>query len=149
MKTREVIKNGIMTESEYQALHAWARRRLSKKSVCEKCGVDNKKLELANKSHKYIKSIDDWLLLCKPCHFRYDKQEVNFMTRWSKEPRGPLPAWWVKKISDGHKGLKYKNTGVKLVCGECKNVYKDKPSRVGRSRYCSFNCYKKHGIGIK
>lgn len=53
------------------ALHGWAKRRLIKPTVCEHCG-EVKVLDLANKSRKYKRDLNDWLWLCKKCHAKYD-----------------------------------------------------------------------------
>lgn len=55
----------------YQELHRWVRKNKVKPEFCEHCG-ELKKLEWANKSHEYLRDLDDWLALCKLCHRRYD-----------------------------------------------------------------------------
>lgn len=55
------------------ALHFWIKRRLVKPSNCDICGKE-KILDLANKSGKYIRSLDDWLWLCKKCHYWFDRK---------------------------------------------------------------------------
>jgi len=58
------------------SLHFFIHRRLdeSKPKKCEHC-KEEKKLEMANKSRKYKRSLNDWLWLCKRCHFKYDGAE--------------------------------------------------------------------------
>jgi hypothetical protein len=62
----------------YDALHNWIRRRLAKPLGCNFCG-EIKPLDLANKSHNYKRELDDWLWLCKKCHYKYDDQAKR---RW-------------------------------------------------------------------
>ena len=56
---------------EYAYLHNWIKRNLPKLE-CEHCGCFDK-LEYANKSGLYKKEIDDWFILCKKCHAKYDQ----------------------------------------------------------------------------
>lgn len=57
----------------YRALHSWVARQLGKPSRCEHCGDTSKrKYEWANKSHEYLRDVNDWIRLCIPCHKKYD-----------------------------------------------------------------------------
>lgn len=58
----------------YSALHDWVERVLGKPNKCEHCGVTDKRMEWANKSHEYKRVKDDWIRLCKKCHVKYDRQ---------------------------------------------------------------------------
>lgn len=58
----------------YFALHAWVNRKLGKAKTCEYCGTNNSRVEWANKSHQYKRTTNDWIQLCKKCHYEYDKQ---------------------------------------------------------------------------
>ena len=60
----------------YTGLHTYMHKILDKTKPknCEHCGLE-KKLEMANKSHQYKRELDDWLWLCKKCHFKYDDGE--------------------------------------------------------------------------
>ena len=60
-----------MTYNEKQNLHNRVRKKLIKPEKCEHC-QEVKKLDLANKSHKYKNSLKDWLWLCHSCHMKYD-----------------------------------------------------------------------------
>lgn len=61
-----------------RTLHMWVEKHRGKPSKCEHCGCteipDGKKrwFDWANKSHKYLRDLDDWIRLCKECHKRYD-----------------------------------------------------------------------------
>lgn len=60
-------------EAGYSALHKWVQRKLGKAIKCSKCGsLEN--VEWANKSHKYLREITDWISLCFKCHRKYDKK---------------------------------------------------------------------------
>lgn len=59
----------------YGALHTWVRNQLGRPEVCEHCdtsGLNGRKIDWANKSHKYKRDVTDWLRLCKSCHKKYD-----------------------------------------------------------------------------
>lgn len=62
-------------EKEYKALHAWIRYHLGSPSIfiCKNC-KSFKNIEWANKSHKYERNLEDWIPLCKKCHFAYDRR---------------------------------------------------------------------------
>lgn len=59
------------TDSEYVLLHNWARAQLAGITECQNCGSINN-LHCANKSHNYMKVVDDWIKLCSKCHKAYD-----------------------------------------------------------------------------
>lgn len=68
----------------YTALHIWIRKRLAKPFGCNHCG-QIKQLDLANKSGKYLRELDDWLWLCKSCHRKYDyKNHIVLPERYVK-----------------------------------------------------------------
>lgn len=61
----------------YRALHLWVERCLGKPIRCEHCGIISKNraiIHWANKSHNYLRDLNDWLPLCVKCHFKYDKR---------------------------------------------------------------------------
>lgn len=64
------------TNTEYAALHAWVRKNKGRASFCSDRGANEKHLryEWANVSHKYKKDVDDYISLCRPCHFKYDRK---------------------------------------------------------------------------
>lgn len=61
---------------KYGALHEWIRNRKSKPEFCEKC----KKVtpyDLANKSGKYLRDINDYDWFCRKCHMESDGRMFN------------------------------------------------------------------------
>ena len=57
----------------YQRLHQWVKRWKGKPMKCEHCGTEEKKMyHWANKSHNYLRDLNDWISLCVPCHKQYD-----------------------------------------------------------------------------
>lgn len=56
----------------YVNLHKYIRKRFDIKNKCQFCNV-NCKTQLANKTGKYLRDINDWLELCPKCHVQYDK----------------------------------------------------------------------------
>lgn len=59
----------------YDALHDWVSRHKGKATKCEHCGKTDGRIEWANKSHDYLRDLNDWIPLCKKCHFAFDKIE--------------------------------------------------------------------------
>lgn len=59
----------------YPGIHLWIHRVLGKPKICEHCGATAKerKLQWANKDHKYRRNLKDWMGLCVPCHKKYDR----------------------------------------------------------------------------
>lgn len=55
----------------YKTLHQWVLRHKGKPESCEFCGSTHT-MNWANKSHQYLRELDDWLALCKKCHWKYD-----------------------------------------------------------------------------
>lgn len=65
----------------YFALHTWVQRTLGKAITCEWCNNTKGRIEWANKSHKYIRDINDWISLCKKCHVLHDKNHWGLATK--------------------------------------------------------------------
>lgn len=55
----------------YHGLHSWVHRHLPKPKACQECG-EQKKLDLANKSGRYLRILTDWEWLCRRCHMTKD-----------------------------------------------------------------------------
>lgn len=57
----------------YAGLHMWVSRWKGKPNFCEICkSKDAKRYEWANKSGEYKRDLNDWMRLCKKCHFAND-----------------------------------------------------------------------------
>lgn len=59
----------------YRALHRWVHSRLGSPQICKFCGKEKttlKSIHWANKSHKYLRNLNDWISLCVSCHKKYD-----------------------------------------------------------------------------
>ncbi|MHA1302325.1 MAG: hypothetical protein ACTSPI_01300 [Candidatus Heimdallarchaeaceae archaeon] len=55
----------------YHALHAWIKRHKPKPELCEIC-KQKKAFDLANKSGKYKRDLNDWEWVCRRCHMKKD-----------------------------------------------------------------------------
>ena len=55
----------------YQAVHAWLRRKYKKNGVCKVCGKKTK-TQWANITGKYLKDIDNFVEMCRSCHYYED-----------------------------------------------------------------------------
>ena len=63
----------------YRGLHYWVIKHLGQPTICEYCGKDGlkgKQIHWANKSHKYLRKLTDWLRLCASCHKSFDSLSV-------------------------------------------------------------------------
>lgn len=70
-----VVKNGIMTDSEYSMVHHWIVKKLGKPKLCADCGTtEDRVYHWANVSGQYKRELSDWRRLCVPCHVRADGQ---------------------------------------------------------------------------
>lgn len=59
----------------YKTIHEWINRNFGKPKRCEFChSIEN--LDWSNKDHKYKRIREDWQVLCKKCHRKYDKKPV-------------------------------------------------------------------------
>lgn len=61
-------------KAKYSACHMWIRTNFEKKEECSSCKAKNRWLEWANISGEYKRERSDWLILCVPCHRRFDNQ---------------------------------------------------------------------------
>ena len=57
----------------YSGNHKWIARKKGKPSFCAHCKtITAKRFEWANISREYKRDVDDWISLCKKCHWAYD-----------------------------------------------------------------------------
>ncbi len=56
----------------YTSLHQWVIRQKGKADKCLFCG-SHENVEWANRDHKYKRGLNDWMPLCKKCHWKYDQ----------------------------------------------------------------------------
>ncbi len=60
--------------AKYAARHMWAKANFENKEKCDHCGANERRLEWANISGKYKRERSDWIILCVPCHRRFDNK---------------------------------------------------------------------------
>jgi hypothetical protein len=65
----------------YHRLHQWVRDNKPKPDACEHCGATGVRLDWANKSHEYLRDLEDWLALCRTCHWAHDRDDRGSATR--------------------------------------------------------------------
>lgn len=63
------------TQTEYKNLHAWVNKTFGQALECAYCGRDRSDtiIDWANVSQLYTRDLNDWIPLCRKCHFQYDK----------------------------------------------------------------------------
>jgi len=71
-KKGELNYNWKGDDIKYGSLHQYINNNFEKTNKCEICGNQNKKLEWANKDHKYSRKREDWQYICRSCHRKYD-----------------------------------------------------------------------------
>jgi hypothetical protein len=67
-------KNGMWAGETVSilGLHEWISKNYGRPKVCQKCGSSNRRIEWANISGDYKRYINDFIPLCRPCHFKFD-----------------------------------------------------------------------------
>lgn len=70
-------------DATYGAHHHWIKRWGTRTGSCRHCGLtppprrDGRVgTDWANVSGQYLRSLDDWLELCRPCHKKYDMERI-------------------------------------------------------------------------
>ena len=61
---------------KYGGLHDWVRKWKGTPDKCEGCGksgLKGRKINWANIDHKYSRVLEDYIRLCKKCHYHYDR----------------------------------------------------------------------------
>lgn len=80
----------IGQEATIEPIHTWIKRRKPKPTRCEHCrrkiGDGYKRIELANKDHKYNRNINDYMFLCTPCHRKYDIKHNGYSFSLNRSP---------------------------------------------------------------
>lgn len=61
----------------YMGVHSYIRKIKKKPLNCEECGK-KRKLELANISGEYKRSVKDFKYICRSCHQKMDRTKQNF-----------------------------------------------------------------------
>ena len=79
------------------ALHNWVKRRLPKPFGCQSCRLI-KRLDLANKSDKYLRDMTDWEWLCRKCHMTKDGRLALAIGRMKSKRLADRNCKWCKKV---------------------------------------------------
>ena len=62
---------------DYVTLHKHIKFYLPKPNNCQSCNKKTTRLDLSNKSYKYLNDISDWEWLCRSCHNKKDWRNGN------------------------------------------------------------------------
>jgi len=60
--------------ASYPAIHHWIRKQKGRAKECERCGESVKLVQWANVSGEYYRDVDDYIALCRSCHWAFDKE---------------------------------------------------------------------------
>jgi len=61
-----------------ESIHDWVKEKLGKANHCEICGLEEipkgmkRYFDWANISDEYKRDLDDWVQLCRKCHYQFD-----------------------------------------------------------------------------
>jgi hypothetical protein len=66
-------------------LHYRFRIKLKKPKICPRC-KKKKRLELTNRSGRYLNEQKDWKYLCRRCHMVTDRRLKTFIREYNKKP---------------------------------------------------------------
>jgi len=86
-------------KANYEAIHSWMYRHFGKANKCEnpecvyprlnkrgKMMLSPKKFHWANKTGKYLRQRDDWMMLCPSCHLIHDRKfKIMKPEKWQKK----------------------------------------------------------------
>ncbi len=63
----------------YSSIHKYLYKHLGKAEKCTICGVTrkDKRIDWANRSRRYLRDLKDWVSLCRSCHVKADKNNIN------------------------------------------------------------------------
>lgn len=65
-----------MNINEITEAHRWIKNKSGgNANKCENCGITEGYFEWSNKDHTYKKDVNNWQMLCKPCHALYDVEK--------------------------------------------------------------------------
>ena len=65
-------------EAGYHAIHKWLYKRKERSNICEFCEtVVN--VQFANLSGKYLRDVNDFIELCRRCHYWFDRDRSLFL----------------------------------------------------------------------
>lgn len=121
----------------YGGLHNWVRRWKGKAGHCEFCKrTDAPRYEWASVRGAYVRDLDSWISLCKPCHLSYDRVHSKM---WSTRRTRTY-----KKVVPWNKGQKLI---AKKQCVYCnKEFYPSRRTRVFCSNRCSMKLKWRDGV---
>lgn len=74
----KIRKFRLVINPKYTTIHSWIHRQLGKASKCSKCEIKGRKrYHWANISRQYKRDYSDWISLCVPCHYKYDRGIID------------------------------------------------------------------------
>lgn len=88
-KAKKKTHTGGIPIREYNRIHGWARRHMTKQGRCSKCGVEGR-THWSNKNQKYRPIKREWQELCPKCHMAHDKKKFGHLWHKPKYPGRPL-----------------------------------------------------------
>lgn len=139
MPSLNKYKMSKIQKGDYEKIHYWLRKNYGKANKCENkdCLGKSTRFEWALlKKHKYDFKRDNFLMLCKSCHTKYDftKNTIDKI----------IYSWTIRKI------YKVKCKGCKKVIDSyfneqlrCKDCRLEQTKQLKRKNYNNYNVKKK------
>jgi hypothetical protein len=137
-------KNWKGESAGYCAIHTYVKLRKQKPKSCEFCH-QNKKLDLANKSGKYKRDLDDWYWLCRKCHQDFDGYTLKLQQRKVPMDYEKIRRMYVEEKKSGYVIAKELGLSVKLLYTNCISPIR-KELQIDRHKdYCQIKIPYKRG----
>ena len=110
----------------YSGLHHWLKSRKGKPEMCVHCGtIEN--LDWCNTNYKYRRNLDDYISLCRKCHWKFDGK------------KGKTPRWLEGYIFK--KGFTpWNKNKIERFCEVCNRRFELNKFREKTARFCSGEC---------
>ncbi len=77
----KISQSKLIKNPSHSALHKWVKRWKGKANCCKVCGQDEqgRKYEWANLSGEYKRDLDDYEMMCVPCHRKFDNNDKLYL----------------------------------------------------------------------
>lgn len=117
LETRIKISNALRNEKHfnwketptYGIVHYWLRQNFGLPSQCDKCGKEKKCDWALIKGKKYERNRENFIKLCRRCHFRYDHQEILRTKPRCIDCNVLLKDWYAKRCRSHAQQYRFKN----------------------------------------
>ena len=116
--TKRKISNSLKNEKHfawketptYGIVHYWLRKNFVKKNICEHCGIYKKCDWALKKEKKYERNRNNFIELCRSCHYKYDHQnKLRIKKPVCLDCNTELKDWYSKRCYSHAQKNRFKN----------------------------------------